>query len=123
MTYGFIIQQPSLRKRRLLLRFLLFLNREALNVLVGFCQLIKFRFKVVVGLGHIEFANATRYICFDVGKYAGFCQSASDRGGTSTSLHVRDVECHRSCFGGIGREYSLSYHRGAERTSYQRRGQ
>ena len=71
------------------------LNRVVSQVTVGFSVLLQLCLVVHTGISELKRAVSTRDVCRDVDNTGDFGQIASDRGGTTTSVHVWHFEANK----------------------------
>ena len=77
---------------------------------VGFCKLGDFCSVIHTFVRHLERTSASVGVCFDIDDTSNLGQIASDRGGTSTSVHVRHFEIHQRPSNALRRFCSLFVH-------------
>lgn len=70
------------------------LNSVLSQMAIRFGVLLQFGLVVDTGVSQLEGTISTRGVCRNVDNTGDFGQIASDRGGTTTSLHIRHFEAY-----------------------------
>ncbi len=71
------------------------LNSVLRQMAIRFGVLLQFGLVVDTGVSQLEGAISTRDVCRNVDNTGDFGQIASDRGGTTTSVHIRHFEAYQ----------------------------